>query len=234
MCGAICRAIILPYTNIIHMQRRDLVWTALVAAFGGCSEEVKEPTKTPTPSPAGDTTTDSPTPDANPQMYEAPDQRHVALDGETFSELRIDVLPEAVPLAGEVKLEEQPADGEDGILMIGLQNRDNRPWAMRAAVPLPFPPAGSDGGLWVSETPAPKADGGCARGPAAADGAYSRKQLPPDDRIEGIRYIHNLNDTSTCYKTGTHSFQNRYAVYDELEADQPRLRFRWGFSLVVD
>lgn len=216
------------------MKRRDLLGTALVAAFGGCTGEFKEPTTTPTPSPADTTTTDSPTPDANQPVYEATDQRHVALDGEPFSELRIDVLPEAVPFGGEVELEEQPADGEDGILRIGLHNRDNRPWAMHAAVPLPFPPAGSDGGLWVSETRAPRAEGGCARGPAAADGAYSRKQLPPDERIEGIRYIHALNDTSTCYKTGTHSFRNRYDVYDGLEADQPRRRFRWGFSLVVD
>jgi hypothetical protein len=122
------------------MKRRDLLWTALLAAFGGCGDEVKEPTATTTPSPTYNTTTDSPTPDANQPTYEATDQRHVALDGEPFSELRIDVLPEAVPFAGEVELEEQPADGEDGILRIGLHNRDTRPWAMHAAVPLRFPP----------------------------------------------------------------------------------------------
>jgi len=224
------------------MNRRELLSTTILTALTGCLEDTNNTTTT-TDTATHTTTaqrshtdskTDTQNSETDPPQYEATHQERVDLDGKPFTELRIDVLPKEVPFTGDVELKEQPSDGDDGKLWIELHNQDDRSWTIEAAVPLPFPPTGSDGGLWVSETPAPETEDGCARGPAGADAAIEKDQIEPDGRIDGDRYIHALYDTQTCYRFGEHAFRNYYKVYNNGDSEQPKLKFKWGFSLISE
>lgn len=222
------------------MKRRTFLWTTLLTTIGGCTGSSDETTPTErteestvTPSPSVDQRDRTPTPNENPPSFKPIDQRKVTLEGEPLDELRIDILPDAVPFTGNVKLSEQPVTSEQGVLCVEMSNRDNRPWVLMTPVAEPFAPVRSEEDIIVSETPSRRSKAGCARGGAGSDDGFSRRKYSQDEQSSGERYVYVHAGSSTCYATGKHTFRNDYEVYDNLNADRPRLEFRWGFTFII-
>ena len=235
-------------------SRRKMVrWATGVGITGlaGCSSVTTTgPSDTPTgtssetptdSTSAGEKTTSQPsdessaTPtDGAPEAYRPTGREKTELQGDPFTEVRVDTLPETAPFNTGVEFLAQPAGDEPGRLAVELRNSTDSSLGVEGGVPDSSDE--SETGIAVSNSWADRASDDCPRGYRQADAVIEALWFDPNETIRETYDIHVTHDEPVCFPEGAHRIEAAYDVYASeasFDNDEPTYRFHWGFTLVV-
>ena len=237
-------------------SRRKMVrWVTGVgiAGLAGCSSvTTTEPSDTPTgtssetpadSTSAGEKTTSQPSDDPSatpangvPETYRPTGREKTELQGDPFTEVRIDTLPETAPFSAGVEFLAQPADDEPGRLAVELQNSTDSSLGVEGG--LPDDSDESETGIAVSTDWADWTPDDCPRGYRQADAATTALWFDPNETVQETYDIHVTHDEPVCFPEGAHRIESEYRVYSSKAGfnndDDPASRFYWGFVLTIE
>ena len=235
-------------------SRRKMVrWTTGVgiAGLAGCSSvtttgpsdtPIGTSSETPTDSTSADEKTTSqpsdepsatPT-DGAPRTYRPAGREKTELQGDPFTEVRVDTLPETAPFSAGAEFLAQPAGDEPGRLAVELQNSTDSSLGVEGG--LPDDSDESETGIAVSTDWADRTPDDCPRGYRQADAATTALWFDPNETVRETYDIHVTHDEPVRFPEGAHRIEAAYDVYTSeasFNNGEPTYRFYWGFTLVV-
>ena len=226
------------------VSRRNISSTFVLVGTTGCTLEDTVPatsTQTPDSTSAGERTTSRPsdepsaTPtDGAPETYRPTGREKTELQGDPFTEARVDTLPETAPFSAGVEFLAQPAGDEPGRLAVELQNSTDSSLGVEGG--LPDDSDESETGIAVSTDWADRTPDDCPRGYRQADAATAALWFDLNETVRETYDIHVTHDEPVCFPEGAHRIEAAYDVYASeasFDNNEPTYRFHWGFTLVV-
>lgn len=211
---------------------------ALAGCIGGSrpssdATTTAEPTETTSPASTQTRTTAQTSTSSRIQTtVQTPATR--ALDGEPFTELRVEPTPADSPFRHDVEFLAQPTADHPARIRVSIRNASDAAQTIQTSNwELPFPnplaEARPDTGLVVSQDGDPSRTDDCWRDHAKSYPMIDSRTLAAGETLTKQYAVTNWTKNEICWPSGEYAFSQGYAVNPETDDDG----YEWGFTLVI-